>query len=177
MNKVSVKRQRKEKIMVELMEKFNKAQAVVFANYQGMTHHQIEGLKKSLRNANAELVVAKNTLLLRSLDQKNWKLEDNNVLEGPTITLFAYADIVAPLKELAKTIKLLKLPIIKVGILDSKALSASEVLKLSTLPTREVLLAQLVFTMKAPIYGLHRALNWNVQKLVMTLSDIQQSKS
>lgn len=170
--KISKNREKKQEIIGELSEKFGKAKAMVFANYQGMTHKQLEELKKALKTAEAELVIAKNSLIHRSIpDFKDQRLE------GPTATVFAYNDIVAPLKELAKLIKTLKLPVIKFGILDGKALTDTEVLKLATLPSREVLLAQLVGGMKSPLYGLHRALNWNVQKLVMTLSAIQQKKS
>ena len=100
-----------------------------------------------------------------------------STLEGPTATLFAYDDVVAPLKELAKIIKALKLPTIKFGIVDGKLLAENEVIRLSTLPSRQVLLAQLVGGLKSPIYGLHRALNWNIQKLVLTLKAIETKKS
>lgn len=166
--KVSKNRQKKEAIVAKLSEKAAKAKALVFTNYQGMTHVQLEQLKKALKTADAELVVAKNTLLKLAL-----KTQD---LEGPTGTIFAYGDIIDPLKELAKTIRTLKLPLIKFGILEGKLLAEADIVRLSTLPSREVLLAQLVFGLKSPLYGLHRVLNWNLQKLVMTLNAIQKTK-
>ncbi len=177
MNKISKNRQKKEQIVAELSEKVAKAKAMVFTNYQGMTHVQLEQLKKALKNTRAELVVAKNTLLSIALENGKWQMKDEKSLEGPTATLFAYDDVVLPLKELAKIIKTLKLPKIKFGIVDGKLLAENEVVRLSTLPTREVLLAQLVGSLKSPIYGLHRALNWNLQKFVMTLKAIETKKS
>ncbi|MFH1535737.1 MAG: 50S ribosomal protein L10 [Patescibacteria group bacterium] len=174
--KLSKSRQKKEKIVAKISEKVGKAKAMVFTNYQGMTHIQLEKFKKALKPTQAELVVTKNTLLEKALQTSNFKLLTSNFQE-PTATLFAYADLMIPLKELAKVIKLLNLPKIKSGILDGKTLSADEVLKLATLPSREILIAQLVTGMKAPLFGLHRSLNWNIQKLVMTLSAIQQKKS
>ncbi len=177
MNKVSKNRQKKEVIVAELTQKVSRAKAMIFTNYQGMTHVQLEHLKKALRNTQAELVVAKNTLLKLSLEQiQNSKFKIQN-FEGPTGTIFAYNDVVAPLKELAKIIKTLKLPAIKFGIVDGKLLAENDVVRLSTLPSHEVLLAQLVGGLKAPLYGLHRALNWNIQKLVMTLKAIESQKS
>lgn len=190
MNKVSSNRQKKEKIVAELSEKVAKAKAMVFANYEGMTHQQLESLKKALRKTDAEMIVAKNTLLKRSLStldspaspastrgvQRGEQLSTFNS-EGPTAALFAYSDIVSPLKELARVIKNLKLPYIKFGILNQKMLTAEEVIKLASLPSREVLLAQFVGGLKSPIFGLHRALNWNIQKLVLTLGAIQVKKS
>ena len=100
-----------------------------------------------------------------------------NSLKGPTATLLAYDDVIAPLKALAKTIKELKLPEIKFGIFEGKIIDTKQVNTLSTLPPREVLIAQVVGGIKSPLYGLHRVLNWNIQKFVMTLNAISQSKS
>lgn len=172
--KISKNREKKQHIVAELSHKVKKAKAMVFANYQGMTHKQLEELKKSLRTVEAELAVTKNTLLERSLTENNISIDHE--FSGPTLTLFAYNDIILPLKELAKTIKLFNLPLVTLGILDGKLVSDKDVLKLSTLPSREVLLSQLVFQMKSPLYGFHRALNWNLQKLVLTLKSIEKTK-
>jgi len=181
--KISKSRQKKIQIVTELNEKLAKAKALVFTNYQGLTHKQLEGLKKVLKDLNAELVVTKNTLLARALQISNFKFQISN-LEGPTATLFVYDDVIAPLKQIAKTIKSLGLPAsrqdgpsIKFGIIDNQALTGDQVLKLAMLPSREVLLAQVVFGLKSPIFGLHRALNFNLQRLVITLSAIRQNKS
>ncbi len=170
--KKSKNRVKKEGIVAELLTKKEKAKAVFFTNYQGLTHRQIEDLKKGIKVADAEFVVAKNSLLHKAMPD----VKEVETLEGPTGTIFAYGDFVAPLKEVAKSIKLLTLPTIKFGILEGKVFSGEEVLKISALPTREVLLAQVVGGLKSPIAGLHRALNWNLQKLVMTLKAVEKSK-
>lgn len=191
MNKINKNREKKEKIVAELSEKVKKAKALVFANYTGMTHVQLEQLKKAVKKVDAELVVTKNTLLERSLQDQRSILRQSSgqaikdqSLQGPTATLFAYEDVISPLKELAKTIKLLKLPLIKFGIFSGEArpgsawevLTETEIMRLSALPSREVLLYQLVFTLKSPIYGLHRALSWNLRQLVVILKAIEQKK-
>jgi len=160
-------------IVSSLSDKFGKAKAVVFTNYAGLTHKQIEGLKKELKKAESEFVVAKNSLLVRATDKK---LEGEYALDGQTGTLFLYNDIIAPLKALAKVIKELNLPNVRFGIMEGDFITGEQILKLSTLPTKEVLLTQLVFGLKSPITGLHRALNWNLQKLVMTLNVVAQAK-
>lgn len=174
--KVSKNRQKKEALVAELADKVAKAKAMVFANYQGMTHVQLEQLKKALKPFMAEVVIAKNTLLAKALENQNAKIKDQN-LQGPTATMFAYEDAVLPIKEIAKSIKTLKLPVIKFGIMEGNLLAEADVVRLSTLPSREVLIAQVVGGMKSPIYGLHHALNWNLQKLVLTLNAIQKTKT
>lgn len=169
-------KQRKVEIVEKLKEKAGKARSLVFTNYQGLTHKQLEELKKAVKNTDAELVVTKNTLLTRALQASSIQSLTSN-LEGPTATLFAYSDILAPLKELAKTIRLLKLPTIKFGVLEGKTVTAEDVIRLATLPSREVLIAQVIGGLKTPLYRLHRALNWNIQKLAMTLENIKNQKA
>lgn len=190
--KVSKNREKKEQLVAEIAEKIGRSKGLVFTNFQGLTHKQLEELKRALKDANAELVVTKNTLLKLALKTTDHGLRTTAVdglpagkagsqstvdnFVNPTATIFAYEDVIAPLKHLAKTLKNLGLPTIKFGILDGQALNSEQVLKLASLPTRDVLLAQVVGGLKSPIFGLHRALNWNIQELVMTLSAIQQKK-
>ncbi len=183
--KKSKQREKKEQIVAQVAEKVSKAKAIVFTNYQGMTNIQLENLKKGLKAVNAELMVVKNTLLKRALAQQDHEL-DENALKQPTATLFAYEDTLAPLKELMKSVKILKLPAVKFGIFSARGestlgreatiYSSEQIMQLSTLPSREVLIAQFVGGLKSPLYGLHRALNWNIQKLVMTLKAIETKR-
>jgi len=175
---ISPNRQKKEKIVAELLEKVNRAKGLVFTNYQGLTHKQLENLKKKVRVLDADLVVTKNTLLKLSLSGNqtfNSQLSTFN-FQNATATLFLYADPTGPLKEIAKSIKELNLPAIKFGILDGLQMTAEQLIKLSTLPSYEILLTQLVVALKSPISGLHRSLLWNIQKFVMTLKAIETKK-
>lgn len=172
--KVTAGRQKKIDIVAEISEKAGRAKALVFTNYQGMTHKQLEELKKVLRDVNAELSVTKNTLLKLALENSKFKIQDD--LVSPTAALFVYDDVIAPLKQIAKTLKLLGLPTIKFGILDNQALTGEQVLRIASLPSREILLTQVVGGLKSPIFGFHRALLWNIQKLVMTFEQIKNQK-
>ncbi len=188
--KVNINRQRKEAIVEEIVEKASRAKALVFTNYQGLTHKQLEGFKKAIKPLESDYVVAKNTLLKLALEKSNVKIPQprqalrggqnanlDEVFQNPTGTMFLYGDIVEPLKKLAKIIKEFNLPTVKFGILDNQALTSEQVLKLATLPSRETLIAQFVGGMKSPLYALHRALNWNIQKLVLTLKAIETKKN
>lgn len=173
---VSQNRVKKNAVVADLSETIGKAKGLVFTNYQGLTHKQIESLKVAIKPLDANFEITKNTLLKIALEQKNLKIEDEKGFDGPTGTLFLFGDVIEPLKKLAKTIKDFNLPKIKFAIIDGKSISAEDVIKLSALPSRETLLTQLAFSLKSPIIGLHRALNWNLQKLVMTLNAVAMSK-
>jgi large subunit ribosomal protein L10 len=175
MNKVSSpNRQKKEEIVAELLEKVVKAKGFVFTSYQGLTHKQLETLKKAVKTMDADFVATKNRLLLKAMEGK---VKVDQELKNATATLFLYGDPVMPLKELAKMIKELNLPSIKFGILDGAAMTSDQLIALSKLPSKQVLLTQLVVGLKSPISGLHRALNWNLREFVMTLKAIEKSKN
>lgn len=169
-------RERKEKIVAEFAEKTGNSKAFVFTNYQGLTHIQLEQLKKAVKKLNAEYVITKNRLLLIALKDQNLSDEDKAQFENPTATLFMYDDYIEPIKALSKVMKELSLPVVKFGIIDGKTMAAEDIAKLATLPSLPDLQAKLVGVLNSPIYGLHRALSWNLQSLVMTLKSIETKK-
>lgn len=171
-------RARKEQIVAELLEKFDSANGLVFADYKGITHKQLEDLKKELKKLDSAIVIAKNSLLKRSLGQsKNYSdYKDNEGLNQPTATFFINGDMVEPLKKLQKAIKDFGLPKIKFAVLEGNLLDEAGVLKLASLPNRETLLTELVGTLNSPIQGLVFTLNGTIQKFVIVLSAIAQTK-
>lgn len=173
-----VGRQRKEQIVAQLIEKIDASQAIVFTDYQGITHKQLEDLKKELKKLDSSIVIAKNSLLKISLGKsKNFAdYKDNENLDKPTATLFIRADYVEPLKKLQKLSKELGLPKIKFGIIDGQALDEAQVLKVASLPNKETLIGQFVGLLNSPIQGLVVTLNAPLQKFAMTLNAIAQNK-
>lgn len=174
--KMSKNKEKKATLVAEMGDKVGKAHGLVFTDYQGLTHQQIETLKKAVKKIDAEYVITKNRLVLRALASVDLDDETKAKLNRPTATLFMYSDVVEPLKEITKSIKALELPTIKFGVIEGKVVSDQDVLKLATLPPMDMLRAQLLGQMQAPIQGLHRALSWNMQSLVMTLNAIAQKK-
>ena len=182
---ISKVRQKKEAIVAEVTAKVQKAKGFVFTNYQGLTHQQLEAIKRAMRKLDAEYVATKNTLLKRSLiegfklslPKVDQSLAENLNFDGPTATLFIYNDPIEPIKELTKSIKAHNLPVVRIGIIDGQMLDASQIDRLSKLPGFNVLRAQLLGQLQSPISGLYRALNWNLQKLVLTLNAVKEKKN
>lgn len=176
-SKISTNKQKKIDLVNELTEKVAKSKAIVFTNYQGLTHLQLERIKRAAKKLEAEYVTTKNTLVKRALGDQIDAEADKDKFTDPTATLFIYNDIVGPLKELTAIIKELTLPKIKFGIFEGKHITEKDVEKIATLPPLPVLQARLLGQMKAPISGLHRALSWNMTKLVMTLKAIESKRA
>lgn len=152
-------------VVQSLKEKLSHARSVILTDYRGLTHKQMEELHKALKKIEAEYVVVKNSLL---------KIAGGPESTGPTAILVSYADEIAPLKELYKTIKNLTLPKIKFGTIGGIAYDEVEIDRIAKLPPKEVLRAQLVSRLNGPIYGLAYSLNYNLQKLVYVLSKINK---
>src|SRR5690606_15890193 len=104
-----------------LTQQMQEAKAVVFTDYRGLTVNQIQILRQELGKHNASLEVTKNSLM--NLAAKNAdKTVDDAVLHGPTATLFAFGDEVAPLKALVDFAKEQNLPTVKAGLLGNTIL-------------------------------------------------------
>lgn len=133
-------------------------------------------LRRRVKESQADYLVAKNTLIKRALAQtrKDGSLE--SLLQGPTGLCFAYGDPVAVAKALNDLVRETRILTIKGGWLQGRVLTASDVEALAQLPPREVLLAQVLGTLQAPIAGLATVLAGTVRKLVVALDQIRQKK-
>ncbi len=166
--------QKKIDTVQKLTDKVKKATSIIFADFRGLKHKQLEELRKAVKKADGEFVVTKNRLMKRALGNSQEAVSEN--LESSTATLFAYKDEVAPLSAMLAFFKTAALGTTKGGLLGDRVMSAQDVLALSKLPGRQQLLGNLVRQLNAPIQGLHYALNWNMNRLVWALNGIKEKK-
>lgn len=162
-------RLQKEEAVVMLTDKLNRAKAVVFTDYKGMTMKQLSDLRNKLREVNGEFTIAKNTLLKRANPDLN--------LEGPTAVLLAYDDEISPIKILIKALKDATIGKVKSGFLGSIALDEAKIIQLSTLPTKDELRGQIVGVLVAPLRGIVSILQGNLRNLVYALNQIKENRS
>lgn len=143
-------RQIKEVKVLEIREKMSKAQAMVFAKYQGLTVEDDTELRKKLREAGVEYKVYKNSLV--TLAAKELGFEGiNSMLEGPVSVAFGYEDVTVAarvLNDFAKTHKALEL---KGGLVQGDVYDAAKITQLATIPSKEVLMAKLLGSLQSPI--------------------------
>ncbi|MFU0824316.1 50S ribosomal protein L10 [Clostridium sp.] len=143
-------RQLKEAKVQEIREKFEKAQSIVLASYQGLNVEEDTELRKKLREAGVEYKVYKNTLV--TLATKELGLEGiAEYLEGPVSVAIGYDDATAPariLNDFAKDHKKLQL---KAGIVEGQIFDEAKIKELASIPPKEVLVAKLLGSLKAPL--------------------------
>jgi large subunit ribosomal protein L10 len=142
----------KERIVSELAADLSSAETLIVADYRGLTNKQLEALRDELLKHGARFRIVKNTLTRRAAEQAGAEAL-LVMLEGPTAIAFieSTGDPAAAAKALATTAKATNVLTLRGGILEGKALSGDEVDQLATLPPVDVLRAQLVGAIVAPL--------------------------
>jgi large subunit ribosomal protein L10 len=162
-------------IVSELNESFNRANFAVVADYCGLKVSELQKIRIELKNCNSEIRVAKNTLLKRAVaDTGNRALSDS--FTGTTAVVMGYADPVAPAKVVAKFADDHKKFIIRCAALDGEKIGVEELIALSKLPTKEVLLGQLLSTWNNVPTGLVQVLTGVPRTFVYALQAIKDQK-
>jgi large subunit ribosomal protein L10 len=164
-------REEKAAVIEEVAGQISAAEAIFAVDYRGITVAQVAELRTKLRDSNTKLRVVKNSLSERAADQAGAS-ELKPLLVGPTALALVEGDAAAAAKTLSDTNRILRLLDFKGGYMNGSLLSAAEVQSIARLPAREVLHAQLVGTIAAPLTGLVRTLNALIQGLALQLGAI-----
>lgn len=136
-------RNEKKKIVFDFSKRVNGVQAVVLTNYRGLNVEQMNVLRRRFREERISYHVVKNTLM--KLASKGTDLEKlNNYFEGPTAIAISYEDPVILAKILSDFIKTQPSLEIKVGLIQGKIAPPEEIKALATLPSRDVIFAQIL---------------------------------
>lgn len=172
-------REIKEEKVQSLTEKIGKAKTITFADYRGLTANQLADLRSKIKLAGGEFMVEKNNLIKLSLKATKHKVptDQENLLTGPTATIIAYDDEIAPIRELAESNKAVGLPSFKFGFFEESFLNSDDVERLSKIPGKDVLRAKVVGSLNSPLYGIVSVLSGNLRNLVYALNQIKEQKA
>jgi large subunit ribosomal protein L10 len=170
-----LERQKKEKVVEELKTKLANLNAMFLAEYSGTNMTQMTKLRREFRAIDVEFNVVKNTLLkIASRGTKAEKLQDQ--FSGPNAIICISKDpsgAAKVLSGLSKDIPHLKL---KAGYLGDRVITAEEILKLATIPSKEVLVGKFLGLLQGMPQRLLYVLSGNMNKLMMTLNAIKIQK-
>lgn len=165
----------KKKITDDLRDRFSKSAIVVLTDYKGLDVTSINDLRRRLSEENIEYQVVKNTLLVRASEDTEVALI-RDFFKGPSAIALSYEDPVAPAKILTEFAKENQRLEIKVGIMNGKLLDVDAIKALSKLPSREVLLGQLLSTLNMVPTSFVRTLAEIPRGLVNVLAAIRDQK-
>jgi len=171
---LAISKEKKQAIVTELKELLTSSKATVISDYRGLTATQMGGLRNLLRPLNSRFLVAKNTLVLRSLDEVGLP-HPEEMLQGPTALGFCFDDVSQPLKALMEFARETDSLTIKGGLLGDRIIDATQVRTLSALPGIEALRAQTLSSLQSPASGFVGMLDAALRGLLYAL-DAQAQK-
>lgn len=171
---MGLNRQDKAAVIEEVKALAAESTSLIFADYRGLSVEAITALRKEARQNGVKLRVAKNTLVSRAVAETPFACAADS-FTGPLVYGFS-ADPVALAKVLFNFAKKNEAFAIKGGVMDGKALDLAAIEALSTMPSRDELIAKLMATMNEPIAKFVRTLNEVSARLVRTVAAVRDSK-
>lgn len=154
---LAITKKRKDELVAQYSEWLQSSQAMIFAEYAGMSMKDLDALRLKVREVGGEFHIVKNTLGKLAFKEAGLPLPEG-LFDGSTAVGFAFKDAPAMAKtvvEFAKTAEMFK---IKGGFLESNPMNADSVRSLAALPPLPVMRAQLLGVLVAPASKLVRTL-------------------
>ena len=164
-----------QEMLANIKADLEAAGAVWVVDYRGLTVKEIQQLRRNIREADGQMKVYKNTIMHLALSQADLPTLDE-LLAGPSAFVFAGTDVAASakaIKEFAKDNENLQ---IKGGLMDGAAVSAAEVEAIASLPSREVLMAQIAGAISGVARGLATSINGVPRGLAQVVKAVADQK-
>ena len=168
-------RDEKAQAISELEGAIGSATNAFLIDFKGITVPQVTELRKQVRESNSKYVVVKNTLALIAVKDSPLKSLEKS-FSGPTAVAYNTTDAVALAKALTKFAKDVPTIQFKGALLNGQAVPASEIQNIANLPSREELIAKLLYLMQHPIRGLATVLQGNIRKFAVVIDQIAKQK-
>lgn len=168
-------RKAKEQVVADLNQRLLRSKLTVLTGFSGMSVEKITEIRNALRKNDCELRVVKNTLLnIAAKGTEVGLLSDH--FKGPLAIALSKGDVIASTKSLVDFAKKNPILEIKCGVMDGKVLRREDIVALSELPGREVLIGKLLSVMIGVQTSLVRVLSAVPRGLVQVLNGYREKK-
>lgn len=168
-------RPEKVDVVKDIRERLQNAKSVFVTDYTGLNVEQITKLRKNLRDNRVAYVVAKNTLMAIAARETG---HENLVshMKGQTALAFGADDPAVAAKILYNSFKEIEKPVIKAFILEGEIHSGKNIVRLAELPSREILLSQLISVIESPITAIMYSLDAVFHELLGTVDALATAR-
>ena len=170
-----MKIEQKKQIKADLHERFLKSKIVILTDYKGLDVAAFSSLRRKLKAENIEFKVVKNSLLIRASEETDVAVLKDQ-FKGPSGIALSYDDPVAPARILMDFARDNKKFEVKIGAMNGKLIDLTQIKSLSDLPSREILLGQVLSTMNGVPTALVRALSNVPGRMLNVLQAIKDQK-
>ncbi len=168
-------RQQKDSLSESYREGVASGLHLFLLDYKGITVPQDTELRSRIRESGGKYEVVKNRILLRSIEVSALgELQEH--LQGPTAVAYSEDDPIALAKVLTEFAKGVPAIEFKAGFVEGKAVNVAEIMEIASLPSRQALVANLLFLLQSPVSGLVRVLHALPQQFVAVLRQVREKK-
>jgi large subunit ribosomal protein L10 len=172
---MALSRTEKDELIQQYQVALAQAPHAFLVGFQGITVPQVTDLREKVRESGGSYLVVKNTLALRAIDGKALGALAEQ-FAGPTAVAFTSGDAVALAKTLTQFAKDVPAIQFKGGLVEGRPIAGHQVKEIASLPSREELVARLVFLLQSPIVRLVRTLSAVSRDFVVVLDQIRKKK-
>ena len=141
----------KSQVVSEIVEKLEKSSSAIVVDYKGLTVEEVTELRKKMREAGVEYKVYKNTLVRKAAKEVGIEQFNDELLVGTNAIAFGYEDPVAPARILKEFMDSHPKMQLKMGVVEGEFYNESQIVEFANIPSKEVLLAKLLGSLKAPM--------------------------
>ena len=141
----------KSGVVAEIVEKLQKSSSAIVVDYKGLTVEEVTELRKKMREAGVEYKVYKNTLVRRAAKEVGVEQFNDELLVGTNAIAFGYEDPVAPARILKEFMDSHPKMQLKMGVVEGEFYNEAQIVEFANIPSREVLIAKLLGSLKAPM--------------------------
>jgi large subunit ribosomal protein L10 len=166
----------KRQAVAELAELLRSSSAMAVVDYRGLKVSEMQSVRRTLRDSGVQLHIAKNRLLKIAADEAD-RTELKDTLTGPTALATIDGDEATMAKALTDALRpYSRVVTVRGGMLGSQAIDAAQLIRLATLPSRDVLLGRLASGMAAPLSGMANVLAGNLRGFANVLNAVADKK-
>jgi len=169
---MALTRDQKTAQIQELVEKMKESQSIMFSHYIGMTVAESSEFRNKLREAKAEMKVAKKTLVKIAAKEAGLPDITDDAMEGPVSLIFSFEDPLSGAQVAFKFAKTHEQVELVGGVFDGKVLSKAEATELAKMPSRDVLLATFVSMIRSPLFSFASMCNSPLTGFARAMSEV-----
>ncbi len=173
---MALTRVQKQQIVERYEQGLARAPHAFLVSFQGIKVNDVTELRARVRAVGGSYEVVKNTLALRAIEGKPLAAL-SSIFEGALAVVYTDSDAVAVAKALTEFAKTVPAVVFRGGIVDGQPIAANEVEQIARMPSREELIAKLLFLLQSPISRLVRTLAAIPRDLVVVLDQIGKQKA